>query len=257
MKTKLLFSAALLAATVGAQAVPNTGSSMLVQLLESQRLENNVAVLAEGEETSVDVPTSIASYDFQGESADVQFKRVGNGVIPYFVPLSATERGLKFTEGGAYTDIGYVQVANPFYGDENIEMQGATVSLWAYLDNANAKALFGFGLGQDIYEDFTNSGSFGLQTDGYMPYNVSGSYIDFRPVAANPSPQGQMSMVTMTFTSTGVSLYVNGTAVEYNGSTNVDINTVYPKMLANLKTHFTHFYIGKGGFQGTFSGRAD
>ena len=257
MKTKLLFSAALLAATVGAQAVPNTGSSMLVQLLESQRLENNVAVLAEGEETSVDVPTSIASYDFQGESADVQFKRVGNGVIPYFVPLSATERGLKFTEGGAYTDIGYVQVANPFYGDENIEMQGATVSLWAYLDNANAKALFGFGLGRDIYEDFTNSGSFGLQTDGYMPYNVSGSYIDFRPVAANPIPQGQMSMVTMTFTSTGVSLYVNGTAVEYKGSTNVDINTVYPKMLANLKTHFTHFYIGKGGFKGTFSGRAD
>ena len=257
MKTKLLFTAALMAATVGTQAVPSTGSSMLVQLLESQRLENNVEVLAEGEETSVDVPTSIASYDFQGESADVQFKRVGNGVIPYFVPLSATERGLKFTEGALYTDIGYVQVANPFYGDENIEMQGATVSLWAYLDNAKAKALFGFGLGQDIYEDFGNSGSFGLQTDGYMPYNVSGSYIDFRPVAANPIPQGQMSMVTMTFTSTGVSLYVNGTAVEYNGSTNVDINTVYPKMLANLKTHFTHFYIGKGGFQGTFSGRAD
>ena len=257
MKTKLLFTAALMAATVGTQAVPSTGSSMLVQLLESQRLENNVEVLAEGEETSVDVPTSIASYDFQGESADVQFKRVGNGVKPYFVPLSATERGLKFTEGALYTDIGYVQVANPFYGDENIEMQGATVSLWAYLDNAKAKALFGFGLGQDIYEDFGNSGSFGLQTDGYMPYNVSGSYIDFRPVAANPIPQGQMSMVTMTFTSTGVSLYVNGTAVEYNGSTNVDINTVYPKMLANLKTHFTHFYIGKGGFQGTFSGRAD
>ena len=87
MKTKLLFSAALLAATVGAQAVPNTGSSMLVQLLESQRLENNVAVLAEGEETSVDVPTSIASHDFQGESADVQFNGVGNGLIPYFVPL--------------------------------------------------------------------------------------------------------------------------------------------------------------------------
>ena len=257
MKTKLLFTAALMAATVGTQAVPSTGSSMLVQLLESQRLENNVEVLAEGEETSVDVPTSIASYDFQGESADVQFKRVGNGVIPYFVPLSATERGLKFTEGAQHTDIGYVQVANPFYGDENIEMQGATVSLWAYLDNANAKALFGFGLGQDIYEDFGNSGSFGLQTDGYMPYNVSGSYIDFRPVAANPIPQGQMSMITMTFTSTGVSLYVNGTAVEYKGSTNVDINTVYPKMLANLKTHFTHFYIGKGGFQGTFSGRAD
>ena len=52
MKTKLLFSAALLAATVGAQAVPNTGSSMLVQLLESQRLENNVAVLAEEAEES-------------------------------------------------------------------------------------------------------------------------------------------------------------------------------------------------------------
>ena len=52
MKTKLLFTAALMAATVGTQAVPNTGSSMLVQLLESQRLENNVAVLAEEAEES-------------------------------------------------------------------------------------------------------------------------------------------------------------------------------------------------------------
>ena len=48
MKTKLLFSAALLAATVGAQAVPNTGSSMLVQLLESQGQEMPVCQVRHG-----------------------------------------------------------------------------------------------------------------------------------------------------------------------------------------------------------------
>ena len=68
MKTKLLFSAALLAATVGAQAVPNTGSSMLVQLLESQRLENNVAVLAEGEETTEEATQHQRP---EGENVDV------------------------------------------------------------------------------------------------------------------------------------------------------------------------------------------
>ena len=68
MKTKLLFSAALLAATVGAQAVPNTGSSMLVQLLESQRLENNVEVLAEGEETTEEVTQHQRP---EGENVDV------------------------------------------------------------------------------------------------------------------------------------------------------------------------------------------
>ena len=69
MKTKLLFTAALMAATVGTQAVPSTGSSMLVQLLESQRLENNVEVLAEGDkerptEDNTDVTDWIVNPDF-------------------------------------------------------------------------------------------------------------------------------------------------------------------------------------------------
>ena len=68
MKTKLLFTAALMAATVGTQAVPSTGSSMLVQLLESQRLENNVEVLAEGEETTEEVTQHQRP---EGENVDV------------------------------------------------------------------------------------------------------------------------------------------------------------------------------------------
>ena len=47
MKTKVLFTAALMAvAASGAQAVPNAGSNMLVQLLESQRYEG-VSLLAD------------------------------------------------------------------------------------------------------------------------------------------------------------------------------------------------------------------
>ena len=58
-----------MAATVGTQAVPSTGSSMLVQLLESQRLENNVEVLAEGDkerptEDNTDVTDWIVNPDF-------------------------------------------------------------------------------------------------------------------------------------------------------------------------------------------------
>ena len=68
MKTKLLFTAALMAVTVGTQAVPSTGSSMLVQLLESQRLENNVEVLAEGEETTEEVTQHQRP---EGENVDV------------------------------------------------------------------------------------------------------------------------------------------------------------------------------------------
>ena len=57
-----------MAATVGTQAVPSTGSSMLVQLLESQRLENNVEVLAEGEETTEEVTQHQRP---EGENVDV------------------------------------------------------------------------------------------------------------------------------------------------------------------------------------------
>ena len=265
MKTKLLFTAALMAATVGTQAVPSTGSSMLVQLLESQRLENNVEVLAEGEETTVNVPTPIASYDFEEKSADVTFKHLGSSTAPYSMPLSETEKGLQFTEGGGVNDLGYVQMANPFKDNAGIETAGATISLWVYRDNAKAKALFGFGMGLDQYEDYKNSGSFGLQTDGYMPYNMyavanADEWIDFNRLNNSvPIPEKTMSMVTMTFAPTEVVLYVDGVKANWGPGNHGggELTDLYPKMLSRLKDHFTHFYVGKGGFQGTFAGKAD
>ena len=265
MKTKLLFTAALMAATVGTQAVPSTGSSMLVQLLESQRLENNVEVLAEGEETTVNVPTPIASYDFEEKSADVTFKHLGSSTAPYSMPLSETEKGLQFTEGGGVNDLGYVQMANPFKDNAGIETAGATISLWVYRDNTKAKALFGFGMGLDQYEDFNNSGSFGLQTDGYMPYNMyavanADEWIDFNRLNNSvPIPEKTMSMVTMTFAPTEVVLYVDGVKANWGPGNHGggELTDLYPKMLSRLKDHFTHFYVGKGGFQGTFAGKAD
>lgn len=266
MKTKLLFTAALMAATVGTQAVPSTGSSMLVQLLESQRLENNVAVLAEGEETTVDVPTPIASYDFEEESANVTFKHFGIGVAPYSVPLSETEKGLQFT-GSGNQDMGYIQIVNPFKDNTNIEANGATVSLWVYCDGTANNSIWGFGLGTDGYEDQNTSGMLGFQANTYMVYNmakVGGPWIDFNgnPMGSNSNaiPQNQMSMITMTFASTDVTFYVNGQKVDgyAPASSLADKGSeYYPGILGYLKTHFTHFYVGKGTFTGTFSGKAD
>ena len=266
MKTKLLFTAALMAATVGTQAVPSTGSSMLVQLLESQRLENNVAVLAEGEETTVDVPTPIASYDFEEESANVTFKHFGIGVAPYSVPLSETEKGLQFT-GSGNQDMGYIQIVNPFKDNTNIEANGATVSLWVYCDGTANNSIWGFGLGTDGYEDQNTSGMLGFQANTYMVYNmakVGGPWIDFngnpRGSNSNAIPQNQMSMITMTFASTDVTFYVNGQKVDgyAPASSLADKGSeYYPGILGYLKTHFTHFYVGKGTFTGTFSGMAD
>ena len=268
MKGKLLFAAALVAAGVaGTQAVRLADSSWNLQLLENQQL-GGVNPLAddtpEAGETA-ELPTPLAFYDFEEESTDVTFKHLGASTAPYSMPLSETEKGLQFTEGGSVNDLGYVQVANPFKGNAGIETAGATVSLWVCRDNGNAKALFGFGLGLEQYEDFNNSGSFGLQTDGYMPYNMyavakADEFIDFNRLNNSvPIPEKTMSMVTMTIASTGVTLYVNGTQADWGpgnhgGGELVDL---YPKMLNRLKDHFTHFYVGKGGFQGTFAGKAD
>ena len=255
-----------MAATVGTQAVPSTGSSMLVQLLESQRLENNVEVLAEGEETTVNVPTPIASYDFEEESANVTFKHFGIGVAPYSVPLSETEKGLQFT-GSGNQDMGYIQIVNPFKDNTNIETNGATVSLWVYCDGTANNSIWGFGLGTDGYEDQNTSGMLGFQANTYMVYNmakVSGPWIDFNGgpggSTSNAIPQKQMAMITMAFSSTDVSFYVNGQKVEgYAPASSLDNkgSEYYPGILGYLKTHFTHFYVGKGTFTGTFSGMAD
>ena len=211
------------------------------------------------------LPTPLASYDFGEESADVTFKHLGAATAPYSVPLSETEKGLQFTEGGSVNDLGYIQVANPFEDNEDIESAGVTVSLWVYRDNGNAKALFGFGMGLEQYEDYNNSGSFGLQTDGYMPYNMKAvanadEWIDFNRLNNSvPIPEKTMSMVTMTIASTGVTLYVNGTQADWGPGNHGggELTDLYPKMLNRLKDHFTHFYVGKGGFQGTFAGKAD
>ena len=255
-----------MAATVGMQAVPSTGSSMLVQLLESQRLENNVAVLAEGEETTVNVPTPIVSYDFEEESANVTFKHFGIGVAPYSVPLSETEKGLQFT-GSGNQDMGYIQIVNPFKDNTNIEANGATVSLWVYCDGTANNSIWGFGLGTDGYENESTSGMLGFQANTYMVYNmkkVNGPWIDFNgnPTGSNSNaiPQKQMAMITMAFSSTDVSFYVNGQKVEgYAPASSLDSkgSEYYPGILGYLKTHFTHFYVGKGTFTGTFSGKAD
>lgn len=261
MKTKLLFTAALMAATVGTQAVPNTGSSMLVQLLESQRLENNVEVLAEGEETSVNdevsLPTPLAFYDFEEESADVTFKHFGSGVAPYSVPLSEMEKGLQFT-GSDTNNMGYIQIANPFKGKSEITTQGATISLWVYLSGSSANnSVWGFSRGLDGYE---NLPILGYEGSSYLTYNNNGRWIDFNrtdnpSAVANPVQSEQMAMLTFSFGTDALALYVNGEVVTYPITENV---ASLVDLLTDMQSDtFSYFCVGKGSWTGTFSGRAD
>ena len=261
MKTKLLFTAALMAATVGTQAVPNTGSSMLVQLLESQRLENNVEVLAEGEETSVNdevsLPTPLAFYDFEEESADVTFKHFGSGVAPYSVPLSEMEKGLQFT-GSDKNNMGYIQIANPFKGKSEITTQGATISLWVYLSGSSANnSVWGFSRGLDGYE---NLPILGYEGSSYLTYNNNGRWIDFNrtdnpSAVANPVQSEQMAMLTFSFGTDALALYVNGEVVTYPITGNV---ASLVDLLTDMQSDtFSYFCVGKGSWTGTFSGRAD
>ena len=273
MKGKLLFAAALVAAGVaGTQAVRLTNGSWNVQLLGNYQQVGTNLLAADDVDPATDetettaptqLPTPLAFYDFEGEETGVEYKQFGTGVLPYSVPLSETDKGLGFTASNNQ-NMGYVQVPNPFYNSNGIE--AATLSLWIYLDDATTNhALWGFGLGATQYEDFNNSGSCGFQADAYFPYNMgNGQWIDFgmRNNAQNPIQHNQMTMLTMSFTATGVSLYVDGQRVENYGPTNsaagADASAeLYSSLLNNLKTHFTYFYIGKGGFQGTFSGYAD
>ncbi len=260
MKTKLLFTAALMAATVGTQAVPNTGSSMLVQLLESQRLENNVEVLAEGEETSVNdevsLPTPLAFYDFEEESDAVELKKDGNGTAPYSVPMSETEKGLNFVTADN-ANMGYVQISNPFKENSNIGTQGATISLWVYFNSLNGRSVWGFGQGASGYENYPK---LSLGADSYIVYNMgaNNTWIDFNRGGANPFSAGEMTMITMAFNTGSYSLYLNGGAVTYNTTGNgpAGLANLLAGLLTNMKD-FPYFYLGKGGFDGTFDGKAD
>ena len=250
-----------MAATVGTQAVPNTGSSMLVQLLESQRLENNVEVLAEGEETSVNdevsLPTPLAFYDFEEESADVTFKHFGSGVAPYSVPLSEMEKGLQFT-GSDTNNMGYIQIANPFKGKSEITTQGATISLWVYLSGSSANnSVWGFSRGLDGYE---NLPILGYEGSSYLTYNNNGRWIDFNrtdnpSAVANPVQSEQMAMLTFSFGTDALALYVNGEVVTYPITENV---ASLVDLLTDMQSDtFSYFCVGKGSWTGTFSGRAD
>ena len=266
MKTKLLFTAALMAATVGTQAVPSTGSSMLVQLLESQRLENNVEVLAEGEETSVNdevsLPTPLAFYDFEEGDDRVQLKTEGTGTLPYSVPLSEKEKGLQFTFGLVRNE-GYVQIANPLLNNANVATAGATISLWVYRDDSNA---------YEYIWSFNGSQMMQFNGNGYLGYNnQDGVWFDFnhpdRGGKYNDIPVGELAMVTLTFGPEEIGYYVNGEAKTFSSFSGGDVagldsyQAAYKNAASTLLGHMTtatEFYLGKGyWWWGTFPGKAD
>ena len=105
----------------------------------------------------------------------------------------------------------------------------------------------------------------GFQANTYMVYNmakIGGPWIDFNGSPggslSNAIPAGRFAMITMVFAKDGCTFYVDGKKVEYGPSnSSADPSTLYQGILENISNHFTHFYVGKGTFTGTFEGKAD
>lgn len=254
MKSKLLFTAALMSAMAG------TAQVTWVDVRGVNGVEDSRAMsMDEGTE----LPEPLVFYDFQSGTEDsYELKNFGNGTKPEFSMASATEQCLDFTASDTQ-NMGYVQIANPFKG--KTLANGATISLWVYRTGTADNSIWGFGLGADGYEDQNKSGMLGFQANTYMVYNmakIGGPWIDFNGSPggslSNAIPAGRFAMITMVFAKDGCTFYVDGKKVEYGPSnSSADPSTLYQGILENISNHFTHFYVGKGTFTGTFEGKAD
>lgn len=254
MKSKLLFTAALMSAMAG------TAQVTWVDVRGVNGVEDSRAMpMDEGTE----LPEPLVFYDFQSGTEDsYELKSFGNGTKPEFSMASATEQCLDFTASDTQ-NMGYVQIANPFKG--KTLANGATISLWVYCTGTAGNSIWEFGLGTDGYEDQNTSGMLGFQANTYMVYNmakIGGPWIDFNGGPggsfSNAIPAGRFAMITMVFAKDGCTFYVDGKKVEYGPSGwSADPSTLYQGILENISNHFTHFYVGKGTFTGTFEGKAD
>ena len=170
--------------------------------------------------------------------------------------MSDTEKGLNFVTADN-ANMGYVQISNPFKENSSIETQGATISLWVYFNSLNGRSVWGFGQGASGYENYPK---LSLGADSYIVYNMGANdtWIDFNRAGANPFSAGKMTMITMAFNTDSYSLYLNGGAVTYNttGNGKAGLENLLAGLLTNMKD-FPYFYLGKGGFDGTFDGMAD
>lgn len=254
MNKNLLFTAALMS------AMASTAQMTWADVRNVNRVENSWAMPMD---ENAELPVPLAFYDFQSETAEgYELKSFGNGTKPEFSMVSETEQCLDFMASDN-RNMGYVQIANPFK-DKTLD-NGATISLWVYRTGTADNSVWGFGLGTDGYEDQNTSGMLGFQANTYMVYNIAkidGSWIDFNGgpggSSSNAIPVGRFAMIAMVFTKDGCTFYVDGKKVEYGPSnSSADVSTLYPGILENISNHFTHFYVGKGTFTGTFEGKAD
>lgn len=107
MKSKLLFTAALMSAMTG------TAQVTWVDVRGVNGVEDSWAMpMDEGTE----LPEPLVFYDFQSGTEDsYELKSFGNGTKPEFSMASATEQCLDFRASDTQ-NMGYVQIANPFKG---------------------------------------------------------------------------------------------------------------------------------------------
>lgn len=163
-------------------------------------------------------------------------------------------RGTVLHQYFGYNDansISYTTLRNPLKGQS---LNGATISAWVKrLDSDMWDALWGFASGT-----FDNIGSrLYLTGNAYMGYNDgNGTWYDYNhPDAAKTDiiPSNEWALVTVAYTTTGFSLFVNGQKVgdqntykAWNASGNINHAAVL-----NHISSSDHLYLGYGSFWGS------
>ena len=218
----------------------------------------NLTVVGSANRTADTSAGRVSYFTFEEDFSDTLTDIVGaaeaqaSGTIPSIkndTTLNSKVVQLNFGYDGASTS-NYVTFTNPLKGNTTGE---ATISLLVNRNDTDVwDAIWGF---MDSDDTDGVSGRFYLTGNAYIGYNGTGGWFDANhsETVTNAIPVGKWSLVTVSATGTGFSIYING-ALEYTesytdayGSGNFTGYANVPALIASADT----FYLGYGSWWGT------
>jgi hypothetical protein len=202
----------------------------------------------------------VAHYGFDDESLSNTFNpsqhaellKTGDNKVPSLQSGAGRASQYVSLNFGANDNLSYVSMPNPLRGLSLDE--GATLSFWVKRIDGNVwDALFGFVNGNArIY----------MTGNTYLGYNGGdGNWIDLNHPAAVVTTNilvGQWQLVTLSFSRTGIALYVDGgrkpfsTCAGWLNGKGIGAEAGYDySLIVNLLASADEFYLGRGSFWGS------